>query len=60
MCVQRGGVGVLGVGRVGHVLGSGILQICYTPTWGVGRHTQRSVRAERALHRDRWIPGSRY
>ena len=27
---------VLGVGRVEHALGSGILQIFYTPTWGVG------------------------
>ena len=36
MCVQLEGVGVLGVGRVEHVLGSGILQIFYTPTWRVG------------------------
>ena len=36
MCVQLEGVGVLEVGRVEHVLGSGILQIFYTPTWGVG------------------------
>ena len=36
MCVQLEGVGVLGLGRVEHVLGSGILQIFYTPTWGVG------------------------
>ena len=32
MCVQLEGVVVLGVGRVEHALGSGILQIFYTPT----------------------------
>ena len=31
-CVQLEGVVVLEVGRVEHVLGSGILQIFYTPT----------------------------